>query len=533
MDLLKRNKLYITLFLTAFFYYYWFSAGWFFQGEFWAETGSNYWLATRQLSFINQLALPDYGYGVYLLRILSFLISKITPSSLNIANVFNFISILIVIGSCLSIFYYLENKMHRWEAILLTTSLFLIFDFESRTFINAPYSLVIPLILFIVTTIDGRKPKLFEVIIFPLVIFSKPLIFPLAIPYLIALLFSRHKRFFSISLLIIIGSFEIINILNQQGLGGAKNHFSIENIILGVVFFIGKFIIGENIKFNSTVILMALSLLFILVMVTIFIIKKHRFELIFSIVIIYAITSNIMMNVLALPGWDNPSAILKGLPLNRHIIISNISMLMFVMICLVTLRKSISLRPVSVVVAFLLWFVGSGWYVSAISTSQYEPKIVASSNWSLFINDRRSVNLSMDCIPIDPLGWAVGSCRSTGKNNWTSELFYSPQIIGLGSNHLFEIPNDLLNGSNLCALGLMVSTVGGANAYFEAAIKSGNKEVVGRMVGVARTGAGQVVLRPTSYGCINNAKLIEIRSSAPYSPMVDRLLEFNPIFYVN
>ena len=236
---------------------------------------------------------------------------------------------------------------------------------------------------------------------------------------------------------------------------------------------------------------------------------------------------------LVVPGWARPYELLKDLPVNRHILIANISMIIFVFILVIIACKAFLLNAWSATLIFAFWFIASGWCVTMISTSQYESKMISSSDWSSFVGGRHSVNLAMDCIPIDPLGWAVGSCHSVGPTNWLTELFYSPKIVDGGAAYRFDVSGEALMGKDLCALGLMTSILGAPDAFFEATARSSDRVIVGKMAGNISKATGQVVLRPTEFGCINNVRFIEVRSSKPYRPMINRDLEFTPIFYVN
>lgn len=415
--------------------------GWVLGGEMWAEMATNYYVNANNPSIFVNLFSTDAGYIPLPQRLIAYIGSALNFPDTFIPYYYTWSGILLT-GSmagafCLRPFRALVKS--DFLRFFSSIAIFLIADFETRTFINFTY---FSAFFIAITTALALVQKDQEIPcwawIIPLLMISKPAVLS-ALPAMLMVALVSRSRFRLITLFAaLLCIVQLLSIYLNHSLGpfNPVNTFSTPEKLLaaGKYFFglLGGFSAGRVVRLGASGFLWLGAISFVGCLLIISKKRTHASALI--IVGLSLLFSNVLLNAFALSDiWNIKMEMLAGrAPLYRHIIVGYFGVVM-VIVGLIEmyahLEKPRKRLPFNVPapLLFVLWFLLSGWLpfswkINRIPTSP----VLNNSQWQ----EMASTIVSSDsvCIPIDPFGWMfTKNCSQLNPEmSWAKPIEYRP-----------------------------------------------------------------------------------------------------------
>lgn len=410
-----------------------------------AENATNYFNTAHTLPFLKGVLVTDYGYLPLLPRLLSYVIEWLGVAPKNVPIAYDFVASF-VIALCLCSFVSSWGERVVRRPFLRYVFAFLIFmlpDYELKTFINFTYWLFIP--LFLLTLRAWQQPESFNlkswvgfVALASLAILSKPLFFALVpVFFLLGLKMVGSRRFFWRAALLVLVP---LAVFVQLKVSEASHQLGIEAVsaksfFYGLVYVpiaLVEKIFGHIIVHNSSRLVLfamgvAMGLLFLW-----YIIKRtdrrERQELwtvfLISSLVIY-FNAFICLRSYAHYYQDisqfNLRPVMSLLAI-RHWFFANLAAYFLVLKIYDVFPRGLSeLR-----LFFLLLLLFAGKHFSfPTHTINYNPYMHGNADWQSSLKTYGELKTSESfCIPINPMSWFyLQNCRIEGDREEFRRLF--------------------------------------------------------------------------------------------------------------
>jgi hypothetical protein len=426
----------------------------------WAEMATNYYLNSISPSYYQKIFATDSGYIPALPRLISLFGAYIGLPAKTIPYFYTWISI-ISTGVLIGIFNLrIFRSIIKSDALRFITciAIYLVADFETRTFINFSYFAVffITILSLLAIKQDIQVPKWAWII--PILSISKPIIIATIPSMIIASIYNkgRFRNITIISLIFwIIQSWVLIS--NKYNTFIQKEQLPIISKIAATFEytfgFLGAYIMGPNFyipKYPS--ILIGIIIFLILIYLSI---KKlaDYWIIIFGICLIFF---NFLVNCFTLyDSWNLDFGWLSGsLPLFRHTIVSYFGVI-FIILGLVSkvtitnpkLQNYFFKGHSAQALIFSLWFLASGWFTFGIALSK-EPisALVDDSQWAAMSQSIEQKIYPL-CVPVNPIPWTYPS--GCGFLNFTYDWKFGIRKISSPLWFDYTPPSKLLNNTLL------------------------------------------------------------------------------------
>jgi len=412
-----------------------------FGGAMWAEMGTNYFANSVSPGISSKFFATDAGYIPYPVRWLSTAFSILNAPSNAIPFIYTGAAILIA-STLVSLFALkifrdvIQSDLLRF-LVSLTVSICI--DFETRTYINFPYISAFILMACLLLLIQDKLPR-YLLMLFPIFICAKPLLMAFIPLYIFSYLKVKRKRellekvtFYSVGVLTLL---QVATILNSRSEGILKQNLNpslIESITVTFGYFFGVIAQPFNSIFHfGPAVQILIGFIFLLSLIFFLINNesslRHKFIAIFSTIFLMC-----LINSLALPDAFNRNYALlqNNFSIFRYTVPIIACLILALGILFDVAQKSIfKNNPLKLalnsflVFAFILF--GSTVFVNIkepISPTLFNSKWVTYANK---IDDGTPV-----CVPIDPAGWTFErGCRNlTPTVNWTTIAGYSESVL--------------------------------------------------------------------------------------------------------
>lgn len=411
------------------------------SGEMWAEMATNYFYHSQSNSLTELLFSTDAGYIPLPQRLIALLGKLLGISGENIPYYYSWTGTIIT-AMLVGVFTLKEYRTilrNDWLRFLICTFFLICIDWETKTFINFTYVglffITITSCLIIISR--GRIiPK--YTILFPIFILSKPAVL-ISIPFvLISIFFTIDKKTKIILVVsILIGLLQVLRLhISATSQATSFNEPDLYSVVYEQIraikealWFIGGYTSGPFVKTNH-VIGSILGLL--IVLLTSYLLYRKRYQKVGVILLlgISIIFFSELLNVIALHNVFFPT---KDDFNGRHIdrkVVGVLTGFFFILIaCLRLLSEKLKNTKKLIILAFLGYFLCTGWLGKGIKTSrQPEFPTIYTSNWhELYSKVKNNENF---CIPIAPNGW-----------NYSHKCKY---IINEARNYIFNHHNHKL-----------------------------------------------------------------------------------------
>ena len=400
------------------------------EGEMWAEMATNYFINAQSPSYFVKLFSTDAGYIPILPRLIALVANLLNLKAATIPYFYNWTSATltaIMVGTfCLSQF----RALVKSDALrfLVSISILVICDFETRTFINFTYfAAFFVAIITALSLVENSKEVPWWSWFIPILILSKPAVLA-ALPMMLIVAIVSKPRFRLIAVIsLVLCLVQILQIVvsNKNGQFVASNELEILSKILALFeyFFglLGKYLFGRFLnldKFGGFLYLdkyVAILVGIVTTTIIAFLIKKKKYDSTMSLVIVgmSLLFFNVALNSFALSdGWNlNMSKLDVNPPVHRHIIVGFFGCILIACAMSVSasnckIFKSIKFfKENSAVKIFFIWLVATNWLLFGLRLStQSSSPILENSQWK---NMSEAIDLDSSplCVPIDPLGW--------------------------------------------------------------------------------------------------------------------------------
>lgn len=441
----KPTTLFFITVISYFIFMFTLQPSWMLSGEMWAEMATNYFHHSISANLLEQLFTTDAGYIPLPQRLIAFLGSIFNLPLATIPYYYTY-SATIVSGAMAGVFCFREfrnvfqNDLYRFFVAMASL---LVIDFETRTFINFSYLIVLSGSFILASSLatsdvsqsNANKNWFF---LLPIFVMSKPYaLLVLPAMCLIALFNNKNRKFLQLTVATAaMATIQIIQLLISQKLGvmsNLSNNFTVYEKLLATLkysfgFFAG-YLMGPRLfhRFYGWTLdtrVLSPSNLFVIIglsfVIAILYATKFRFKTYpLTYIGLSIIGGNFFLNCFALSDqWNISMERLNGLPVYRHVIPCFFSCLL---IAAELIERQTHIKKKTLI--FTLWFGLSGWFSFGLGLSK-EPGLIVLGNSQWQKNaipiDTFKGEVGPVCVPINPLGWIYGiNCSLLNTDvNW-------------------------------------------------------------------------------------------------------------------